>query len=136
MPAFSGLGVIYLDDDPYYNTLFKVMLKHIGYIVTPFENAERALQALRADPARWDTVISDFYLPRTTGLRFLSAVKAEHAHVHCAVVSGAFNPQLVTDAKAHGIPTAMAKPTNLPEFTQLVQTMILASKAQPPAPAS
>ena len=136
MPAFSGVGVIYLDDDPYYSTLFKVMLKHLGYIVTPFDNADRALQAVRAEPARWDTVVSDFHLPRTTGVRFLSALKAEHAHLHCGLISGAFTPQLVADAKAQGILTVMAKPTNLPEFTQLVQAMIVASKAPQPAPAA
>jgi CheY-like chemotaxis protein/two-component sensor histidine kinase len=63
----SGERVLFVDDEASLASLGKKMLERIGYQVTTKTSSSEALAAFRAEPGRYDLVITDLTMPNLTG---------------------------------------------------------------------
>ena len=52
----------------------RLILENLGYAVTAHSNSAQALDAFRADPTRFDLVLSDVTMPRLTGTELAASV--------------------------------------------------------------
>jgi PAS domain S-box-containing protein len=68
MPRGDGERVLIVDDEEPLATLATRTLEELGYVPTGFTSSTAALAAFRADPARFDAVITDERMPGADGL--------------------------------------------------------------------
>jgi CheY-like chemotaxis protein len=71
-----------------------------------------ALEALRADPARCDLVITDQAMPRLSGLQLAGAVHALRPELPVILYTGYGEGLDAAALKAAGIDTVLAKPVD------------------------
>ena len=57
-----------VDDEPAVVDVTREILEMLGYRVVTGTSGAEALDAFRADPGRFDLVITDFTMPRMTGV--------------------------------------------------------------------
>lgn len=67
--------VLVVDDDERGLRVQVKMLKQLGYAVSPFKNAEDALERLYEDSRPYDLVITDLVMPGMAGIEFARRVK-------------------------------------------------------------
>lgn len=78
-----------------------------GYRVTGCLLASEALDAVRADPMGFDVVVTDYNMPRMSGLQLAQAFARIRANLPVVLVSGHLSPtaqaaSLATNIKAMG----------------------------------
>lgn len=101
--AGGGQRVLYLDDDESLVFLVERLLERRGVRVSAFTDQLSALEALRADPARFDLVVTDYNMPGMSGLDVAREVRAIRADLPVAVASGFVDEALRTQAGAAGV---------------------------------
>ena len=79
--------IIYLDDDEALVFLVKRLLERRGYRVSAFGNQRAALDALRADPAAVDLMLTDYNMPGMSGLDVARVALTIHADLPVAIAS-------------------------------------------------
>lgn len=67
-----------------------------------------------------DLVITDVSMPNEEGLGLIRALRKEHPHLQILAISGAFSPDVLTDAKLLGAHTALRKPVTKETVLQCV----------------
>ncbi len=80
--------ILYIDDDEALVFLVKRLLTRRGYRISAHTDQNEALAALRADPAGFDLVVTDFNMPGMSGLDVARQVRAIRADLMVAVASG------------------------------------------------
>ncbi len=131
-PPAAGVGrgqrILYIDDDQALLYLFKRLLERRGYEVTCFADAAEAIEAVRLDPERFNLVITDYNMPKMSGIDVARQIRALRADMAIAVASGYINEELRTEAVTAGITELIFKPDAVVEFCDVVQRLLL--KAQ------
>jgi CheY-like chemotaxis protein len=84
----QGQHVLCLDDDELMLLLVDQLLRRQGYRVSCFQDARKALAALRANPADFDLVVSDFNMPEASGLDVARDVARIRAGLPIVISSG------------------------------------------------
>jgi CheY-like chemotaxis protein len=84
----TGQRILYIDDDEALVFLVKRLLTRRGYRISAHTDQNEALAALRADPAGFDLVVTDFNMPGMSGLDVARQVRAIRADLMVAVASG------------------------------------------------
>jgi CheY-like chemotaxis protein len=90
-----GQHILYIDDDEALVFLVRRLLERRGYQVSGFTDQREGLAALRADPAGFDLVLSDYNMPGMSGLDVARAVAAIRADLPVAVASGFIDENLM-----------------------------------------
>src|SRR5262249_27575160 len=69
VPAMQGRGqvVLAVDDEPEVLAALEEMLATLGYEPAGFSDSQAAFEAVRADPNRFEAVVSDEVMPQLTG---------------------------------------------------------------------
>ena len=101
--AAGGRHILYLDDDESLVFLVTRLLERRGFRVSGFTNQREALDALRADPASFDLVVTDYNMPGMSGLDVARAVRAIRADLAVAVASGFIDETLRAKADEAGV---------------------------------
>jgi PAS domain S-box-containing protein len=70
-----GERVAYVDDEQALAEVGVRRLRGLGYEATPFTDARAALEAISADPSRFDILVSDFSMPGLDGLELAASVR-------------------------------------------------------------
>lgn len=69
VPIPLGKGhILYVDDELMLVDVGKAMLERLGYRVTSRVSSEEALDTFRADPDQYDLVITDYAMPKMSGI--------------------------------------------------------------------
>ncbi|HEX6362060.1 MAG TPA: response regulator, partial [Albitalea sp.] len=69
-----------------------------------------ALAAFRADPARFDAVLSDEAMPDMTGSELVAEIRRVRADIPILLMSGFVSPALAARARTCGVADVLAKP--------------------------
>jgi two-component system chemotaxis response regulator CheY len=108
--------ILVVDDMPSIRELVKIQLKTIGYKdIHEAENGEEALQKiLSLDAARSPVqlVISDWNMPKLTGLEFLKQLRGNHAYqkIPFVLLTSEAERDQVTEAILAGVSQYVVKP--------------------------
>ena len=123
MPV-TGQRILYIDDDSALVELFTRQLERRGYGVKGCVDAEDAMEQLRADPQAVDLVITDFNMPRMSGLDVARAVREIRPGLPVIVTSGYITEQLRSQAAEAGVAAVISKPNTVQELGELLHHLV------------
>ncbi len=109
-PAGQGQVVMVVDDEPALVALAEETLAGLGYEPVGFRDAALALAALRADPGRFDAVLTDQIMPGMTGTELARALHALRPSLPILLVSGFGGARVNELAVDAGITAVLQKP--------------------------
>lgn len=89
--------VLLVDDEQLLVDLGTEMLSGLGYTVAAYSDSELALQEYKADPSKFDILVSDLTMPRLTGLQLAQECKLLRPDLPVVLCTG------YTDAKVPGV---------------------------------
>jgi signal transduction histidine kinase len=110
LPRGSGERVMIVDDERSLVALAEEMLAELGYEPVGFDSSSAALQAFRAEPPRFDLILTDEAMPDLIGTELASKVRRLRATVPIILMSGHGGPELAKRAAAIGVNEVLRKP--------------------------
>jgi signal transduction histidine kinase/ActR/RegA family two-component response regulator len=110
VPLGRGETVLVVDDDRPLALLAEEMLAALGYEPVGFDNSVEALAAFRADPHRFDLVLSDEVMPGLTGSRLAAAIHAIRPEVPIVLMTGHGGAIDPNQLRSSGVREVLKKP--------------------------
>jgi PAS domain S-box-containing protein len=86
MPRIAALTVLAVDDDELVRSNMVAMLEDLGHRVFPATSASEALTILRRQ--KFDLVITDYAMPKMTGLQLADAARAQYPDLPIVLATG------------------------------------------------
>jgi PAS domain S-box-containing protein len=110
MPRGHGETVMIVDDERALVALAEETLAELGYEPVGFDSSVAALQAFRAEPKRFDLVLTDEMMPDLTGTELAREIRQLRPDISIILMSGYSDTQLSERAHAAGIIDVRRKP--------------------------
>ena len=123
----EGKHVLYIDDEEAIVFLMKRLLTRRGYCFSGYTDPREALAAARADPERFDLVVTDYNMPYLSGLEVASALKDIRPDLPVVLASGYITEELRAKAPAAGIHELIYKSNTVDD---LCEAIVRYAKAQ------
>jgi signal transduction histidine kinase/ActR/RegA family two-component response regulator len=132
-----GERIMFIDDEPVLVKLARESLRRVGYQVEGFEKPEDALAAFRANPNRYDLVMTDYNMPHMSGIELAQHLARLRPGVTIALITGYLRPEELERAHSSGIREIILKPIGVAELGPVVARLLAESRARerlgPPA---
>ncbi|WP_280154825.1 PAS domain-containing protein [Piscinibacter sp. XHJ-5] len=106
----EGETVLLVDDEEALVRLGEEMLAELGYEPVGFASSVAALEAFRAEPDRFDAVLSDESMPAMNGSELAVEIHRLRPDAPIVLMSGYVSPSLVACARDAGVSEVIAKP--------------------------
>ena len=116
----NGQHILYLDDEEPLVFLATNLFKRLGYRVTGFTHADKALAAFQADPMQYDLIVTDFNLPNSSGLEIASQLLAIRPELPVILASGEVSSTLTRQAQLAGIRHVVYKPNTVDDLCRVI----------------
>jgi nitrogen-specific signal transduction histidine kinase/ActR/RegA family two-component response regulator len=113
--------ILVLDDEDHLLEMYDRQLRRLGYEVTCLSNPEEVLELFRKDPLKFDLVITDFTMPRMTGIELARELGSIRPGLPIILCSGVSQVVSDTESKRAGIQTVIYKPIRRPEIAQAIR---------------
>ena len=123
-PRGDGQHVLYVDDDDTMTLIVERSLQRLGYRVTTFDDAARAVAAVRAQPDNFALVVTDFNMPAMTGLDVARALIAVRPSLPIIISSGYITDDLRAQAKRVGVRRLLEKQFTIELLAGMVQEVL------------
>jgi two-component system, cell cycle sensor histidine kinase and response regulator CckA len=120
----KGQRILYLDDEASLVKLSTRVLERQGYRVTGLTSANEALAALRADPASFDLLMTDYNMPGASGLDVVLEVQALRPDLPVVLTSGYLTETIKAEAKAANVRQLLGKPYRADELCRIVHEIV------------
>ncbi|MBC7984991.1 MAG: PAS domain S-box protein, partial [Candidatus Obscuribacterales bacterium] len=120
----QGQRVLYVDDEEALVFLATRVLERLGYEVTGRCDAVQALAEFRADPQRFDAVVSDLSMPGMSGPEFASAVRKLRGDIPIVMTSGYIREQDLNAVRELGIRELVLKPNTVEELGETLHRVL------------
>ena len=113
-----------MDDKKTLIDLGRDLLERLGYRVETRASSIDAIEAFRADPQKFDIVISDITMPKLTGDEMARQIKAIRPDIPIVLCSG-FSERIHAQAtEAMGISVLLMKPVTYADFAHTVRQVL------------
>lgn len=122
-----GENVLYVDDDDVVRLVVERLLERAGLRVAAMASVSDALNALRAAPAAFDLVVTDFNMPGSSGLELASEVARLRPDLPIVIASGYVSDELRRGAAAAGVRHLLQKQNLIEELVPLVRRVLFES---------
>ena len=131
-PALQGDGVrvLYIDDDDAIVYLMKRLLESKGYCVSGYTDQNEALAAARAEPGRFDVVMTDYNMPGMSGLDVARALREIRADLPIILASGNITEELRVHAPGAGVNELVFKPNTVEELCEAIDRQVQALRRE------
>ncbi|MEA3178910.1 MAG: hypothetical protein QOI59_2433 [Gammaproteobacteria bacterium] len=110
VPRGKGETVMFVDDERALVALAEETLAELGYEPVGFESSLAALEAFRAEPERFDLVLTDETMPELTGTELAREILQLRPEIPIILMSGYDGMQLSERAQAAGVIDVLRKP--------------------------
>ena len=120
----AGQHILYLDDDEAMGFMVTRILQRAGYRVSSFERADGALAAVRANPAEFELVVTDFNMPGFSGLDVAQELARIRPDLPLVITSGYITDELQAGAQAAGVRRIVHKPNTVDELCRIIQQLL------------
>ena len=127
----EGQTVLLVDDEEALVRLGEETLARLGYEPVGFTSARAALDALAADPGRFDVLLSDEAMPGITGSELGRQARALAPDLPIVLMSGYVTPALVERAHAIGAVEVLAKPLAAHEIARALAAAVAVAPSDP-----
>ncbi|MEM8947430.1 MAG: PAS domain S-box protein [Planctomycetota bacterium] len=122
--ADASLGnerILLVDDEKAVLQATQFMLQKLGYHVTACASANEALACFASDPQKYDLVLSDMTMPRTSGVDLLRRIRQQSSNVPLILMTGFAGLLNETELGRYGIDQCIIKPLNSQELAAKIQ---------------
>ncbi|MGE5339385.1 MAG: PAS domain-containing protein [Gemmatimonadota bacterium] len=111
-PVAQGAGqtILLVDDEVPLVQLGEEMMAELGYEPIGFTSSALALESFRAEPLRFDAVLSDEAMPGMTGSELAAEIRRIRPDIPIVLMSGYATAELAARARATGVVEVLAKP--------------------------
>ncbi len=99
-----------MDDEAPLVRLATETLEELGYVAVGFTSSAAALEAFRADPERFDAVITDERMPGMSGSALIREIRGIRSAIPILLVSGYVGGDVVRRARDAGADEVLKKP--------------------------
>ncbi|HSG52553.1 MAG TPA: ATP-binding protein [Rheinheimera sp.] len=116
-------SILLVDDESALCELGTIILSELGYKVSAFQQAEKALEHLLSNSGQYQLIITDYGMPEMSGVELINKVKEHNIHIPILVVTGFTN--MVNDAQKviWGCDGIISKPYKLNELKRAIFTI-------------
>jgi len=116
--------ILFIDDEPVLADLGKQMLDRLGYEVTSRTSSVEALELFKAQPDRFDLVITDMTMPQMTGDKLAMEIEKIRPDIPIIICTG-YSERITEDkAKWIGIKAFAMKPVVMKDLANTVRKVI------------
>jgi two-component system cell cycle sensor histidine kinase/response regulator CckA len=116
--------ILFVDDEKALIDLGRDLLEQLGYRVETRASAIDAIQAFKADPQKYDLVISDMTMPKMTGDELARQIKAIRPGIPIILCSGFSDRIHAPETEAIGLSAVLMKPVTYAELAHAVRKAI------------
>jgi signal transduction histidine kinase/CheY-like chemotaxis protein len=124
LPLGNGETVLIVDDEPALVSLTEETLAELGYEPVGFESSVEALRAFRADPDRFDIVLTDEVMPELPGTELAREISTIRPGALILLMSGHGGPHLAERAAAAGVGEVLRKPLQRRELAESLAALV------------
>ena len=124
--AYGKGRVLLVDDQTGVLEVTNLLLKELGYEVTPLGDARQALKVFLHTPDGFDLVITDYDMPQMNGIELASEMLAKHPGSKIVLVSGMGTKDVIQRAKEVGVSEVLIKPYPISDLAAMVKRQISA----------
>ena len=120
--AIGGMErILFVDDEQALVDLGTRILSSLGYDVTGVTSSVEALDLFRAEPKRFDLVITDMTLPKMTGIVLSRKILKIRPGIPIILCSGTREHETEEKAKSLGIRAYITKPLTKNELSRVIR---------------
>jgi len=130
LPKSSQLAasrVLVVDDNVDFAEILGGILEAEGAVAIALSNPQEAIDLVRTDPGLWSVIVTDYDMPRVTGVQLAKAVQRIDPHLPCILVSAL--PGLSAN-ELSVFHSAFGKPVQQGAFLQSVREAIWQRQSQ------
>ena len=120
LPMGRGQAVLVVDDEPEVLAALEEMLASLGYEPAGFRNGREALDAARAEPRRFEAVVSDEVMPELTGTQLAIELRKMNPTLPILIASGYGGAGFETRALSAGVNRVIKKPYRMSEIAEIL----------------
>ena len=106
----AGETILLVDDETALVRLGEEMMAELGYEPVGFTSSVAALETFRAEPQRFDAVLTDEAMPSMSGSELAVEIRKLRPDIPIVLMSGYPTPALAARARAAGVFEVLAKP--------------------------
>jgi CheY-like chemotaxis protein len=128
LPRGNGEAVMIVDDERPLVMLAEEMLAELGYDPVGFPSSSEALQAFRAEPGRFDLVLTDEAMPDLVGTELASEIRKIQPALPIILMSGHGGSQLEKRAAAIGVNEVLHKPLQRRDLAESLARVLGANR--------
>ncbi len=115
-----GQAVLAVDDEPEVLEALEEMLANLGYEPAGYTDSRAALEAFRADPQRFEAVISDEVMPGLTGTQLAVELRKMNPGIPFVIATGFGGAGFEERAKSAGVNRVLGKPYGKREIGEVL----------------
>ena len=116
LPRGEGQRVLIVDDEEPLVRLATETLEELGYVALGFTSSAAALEAIRADPQRFDALITDERMPGMTGSALIRQVRGIRDGIPIVLMTGFVGGGALDRARDAGADEVLKKPLSAREL--------------------
>ena len=122
--ACGNEQILLVDDEEVILTMEKQVLERLGYQVTSRTSSLEALEAFRANPDRFDLVITDMAMPNMPGDKLALELTKIRPDIPIMLCTGFSEKMSEEKAAAIGIRSFLFKPIVMRDFAQEIREVL------------
>ncbi len=127
-PLAGDETILYVDDEPALTDIGKMMLEQLGYRVTTRCSSIEALEAFRAQPDKFDVVVTDLAMPQLRGTDLAQEIIRIRPGMPVILCTG-FSQRIDLDkAKSAGVHEVVLKPATATELAAAIRRVVGAAR--------
>ncbi|MFH2060243.1 MAG: ATP-binding protein [Pseudomonadota bacterium] len=116
--------ILLVDDEEMIVKMEKQVLERLGYHVTTRTGSTEAFEAFKANPSKFDLIISDMTMPGMTGVQLCNEIKKIRPGIPVIICSG-FSDQINEEtSKKLGIQGYVMKPVIIREIAKIIREVL------------
>jgi CheY-like chemotaxis protein len=121
----EGIAKILLVDD-YAGTaeVLRQILLQLGYYVISYTSSIEAFEDFKADPGKFDLVLTDFDMPKMNGDQLAQKITAIRPSIPIIINTGNSHNITAEMAKAIGIRGVLRKPTTISKLATMIRKVL------------
>ena len=116
--------ILFVDDEKAMVDAIRPMIERLGYKLTARTSSIEALEVFRANPGRFDLVITDFTMPNMTGMELAKALFKLRSDIPVILCTGYSEHINENKAKAIGVRAFLMKPVALSEIANTIRKVL------------
>lgn len=121
------MKVLIAEDSPLVRKMYGLAFSRREHELTTAEDGRKALEALTADPGRFDLILLDLRMPDMDGVEFIRAVRRDGRLCDIPIVLTTVEPdtsELLLEARGLGVAAVVKKPWKPQELRAVVHSVL------------